>query len=460
MRTYGFEGAYRFNPQWSLNGEAYHEDNLDSDARRDVATVEGLYRAERYGLMAGLREARDTFDDGGKQTSRQLLLGGDWSTPDRKLTLRATHEQSLGSGNENVDFPTRTMIGADYRLTQNVSLFAEQEFTWGEVEDTEGTRVGLKATPWQGGEVRTAVERESIENGERIFALFGLGQSWQVTQRWSVDLSVDRSYTIKNKPAGERVNPDVPAASGGDDDFTAVSVGAAYRAEKWSWWNRLETRQGDSEDKVGVSSGVVGEVRDGVAVSAKLMAFITDSAGGSKRDEEEITLGMAYRPDRSKWIILERLDLSLYNEDGDGSDSDGMRIVNHLHASYRASRQWQMSFYYGLKYVRDNFDGDRYDGYTDMIAVETRYNINERWDIGLHAALLHSWNSHQFDYSLGADVGYLVMTNAWVSAGYNLVGFEDEDFTDANYTAEGPYVKFRMKFDQQSVKEAAAWLNR
>ncbi|NJC87962.1 MAG: DUF11 domain-containing protein [Desulfuromonas sp.] len=460
MRTYGAEGSYRFNPQWTLSGEAYHEDNLTTDAKRDVENAEISYRAERYGLLAGVREARDKFEDGEKQTSRQMLLGGDWSTADRKLTLRTTHEQSLGNNNDNSDFPTRTMIGADYQVTRNVSLFAEQEFTWGEQEDTEGTRIGLKATPWQGGEVHTAVERQAIENGERVFALFGIGQNWQLAQRWSIDLSVDRSYTIKNKPAGERINPDVPAASGGDDDFTAVSVGAAYKAEKWSWWNRLETRQGETEDKVGVSSGVVGEIREGTAVSAKLMAFITDSAGGSKRDEEEITLGMAYRPNRSKWIILERLDLSLANEDGDGTGSDSWRIVNHIHANYRASRQWQMSFYYGFKYVRENFDGDRYDGYTDMIAIETRYNINSKWDVGVHGAVLHSWNSNQFDYSLGGDVGYLVMTNAWVSAGYNLVGFEDEDFSDANYTAEGPYVKFRMKFDQQSVKEAAEWLNK
>ena len=38
-----------------------------------------------------------------------------------------------------------------------------------------------------------------------------------------------------------------------------------------------------------------------------------------------------------------------------------MRIVNHLHANFHANRQWQTSFYYGLKYVRENFDGDRYE---------------------------------------------------------------------------------------------------
>lgn len=460
MRTYGAEGAYRFNPRWNLAAEAWHEDNLRTDASRDVASLQGFYRTERYGFMTGLREARDRLADGDRQSSRQLLLGSDWSTPGRKLTLRAGHEQSLGGSDRNSDFPTRTLFGADYLLARNVSLFAEQEFTWGDQFDTQGTRVGIKATPWQGGELRTAMERRLAENGERMFALFGLGQSWQLNQRWSVDLAVDRSQSISNKPATQRLNEAAPPTSGGDVDFTAVSVGAAYKADKWSWWNRLETRQSGSEDKVGISSGLVGEVREGTAVSARLMSFIVDFASGGKRNEQEITLGLAYRPSYSRWILLERLDLFLYDLDDGASQSDGMRIVNHLHASFRANRQWQTSFYYGLKYVRENFDGDTYDGYTDMLAVETRYNINSRWDIGLHGSALHSWNSGQIDYSLGGDIGYLVMTNAWVSVGYNLAGFEDSDFSAANYTAQGPFVRLRVKFDQQSVKEAVKWLDR
>jgi hypothetical protein len=41
----------------------------------------------------------------------------------------------------------------------------------------------------------------------------------------------------------------------------------------------------------------------------------------------------------------------------------------------------------------------------------------------------------------------------WVSVGYNVTGFEDSDFTGADYTAKGPYLKLRFKVDQESVKE-------
>ena len=50
--------------------------------------------------------------------------------------------------------------------------------------------------------------------------------------------------------------------------------------------------------------------------------------------------------------------------------------------------------------------------------------------------------------------------NMWISFGYNWDGFEDNDFTAAGYTADGPYIKLRFKFDQHSVRSAVDWLNK
>ncbi|PLY06452.1 MAG: hypothetical protein C0622_00935, partial [Desulfuromonas sp.] len=457
LRTYGVEGGYSISDNWNLTGELWREDNLDSDAEREVGSLQTLYTLDPFSLMAGLRQARDSFDDGTKETSVQALGGVGWHSADQKIALHATHAQSLSS-NENVDFPTRTTFGADYQLNPNLALFAEQEFTWGDERDTQGTRLGLKTTPWQGGEISSSIERQIEENGERLFAIFGLGQDWQLNERWTLDLALDRSYTIMNKPAGERVNSETPLASGADDDFTALSLGAAYHKEEWTWWNRLETRQSDSEDRYGISSGIVGKIDEGTAVSAKLTVFLTDT-DDSKRNEEELTLGLAYRPDQSRWMLLDRLDLAYDSVAGADSRDEDLTIVNHLHANHRSgNRKWQSSLYYGLKYNRETFSGDSYSGFTDMVAAETRYNLTRRWDLGLHGAALHSWNSQLIDYSYGGDIGFMPMTNTWLSVGYNLAGFSDDDFSSANYTAQGLFLKVRVKFDQRSVKDALNWL--
>jgi hypothetical protein len=51
-------------------------------------------------------------------------------------------------------------------------------------------------------------------------------------------------------------------------------------------------------------------------------------------------------------------------------------------------------------------------------------------------------------------------TNVWIGLGFNVSGYEDRDFSASSHTSYGPYVRMRLKFDQESVREAANWLNR
>jgi opacity protein-like surface antigen len=56
------------------------------------------------------------------------------------------------------------------------------------------------------------------------------------------------------------------------------------------------------------------------------------------------------------------------------------------------------------------------------------------------------------DYGFGLDVGYNVRDNMWLTLGYNLAGFDDSDFAQARYTAQGPYLRFQIKADQHFLK--------
>ena len=110
--------------------------------------------------------------------------------------------------------------------------------------------------------------------------------------------------------------------------------------------------------------------------------------------------------------------------------------------------------------VFDTIDHNAYTGYTDLIGIETRYDLTPRWDMGVQLGLLHGWQLGQLDYRSGVSVGYALFKNAWVSLGYNFLGFQDQDFSAADYTAQGPYAKFRLKVDQQSVKEMVSWFRK
>ncbi len=45
------------------------------------------------------------------------------------------------------------------------------------------------------------------------------------------------------------------------------------------------------------------------------------------------------------------------------------------------------------------------------------------------------------------------MDNTWVAVGYNVLGFDDADFSGAAYRSQGPYISLRVKFDQDTVEK-------
>ncbi|MEK7851153.1 MAG: hypothetical protein AAB275_04655, partial [Deltaproteobacteria bacterium] len=454
-RKIGLDGTYRLDEQVSFRTEAYRQYNLSTDAVRDMAELQARYSEKQYELHGGLRHVEDTLGNGGVNNSEQMTAGGSFRMLNDRLSLRLEHDQSLINSNENSDFPSRTILGADYKLKDTATLFVDQEFTHGENEDTETTRIGMKASPWAGGQISSTLEQQYTENGARVFAVNGLKQTWQVTKKWSVDAGMDRSETLQH-PGRSHFNVNVPASSGGSD-FTAISMGAAYKEEKWAWTGRIENRDSENEDKIGIFTGIYGEVRDGIGMAAALQAFKTDSSSGAGKTSGDLRLGLAYRPKETKWIVLDRFDYLFDEQKGSGFDYDNWRIINNMNMNYKTNKKTQLSFQYGAKYVSETIDDNDYSGYTDLTGLEGRYDLTKKWDIGLRANMLHSWDAEQYKYGYGSSTGYNFVKNIWLGVGYNLTGFRDRDFSRADFTAEGPYVKLRVKFDQENAKDAVKW---
>ena len=462
-RKYGIEGKYRFTDTISASTNIYRQDNLMTDATRDLMEGKFDYNAKKYTASLGFLRASDKLQDGSDNKSNQITMGGKVVTLNDRLTLGLNHAQSVGS-NENVDFPTRTTLSAELAVTKQFTLLAAQEFTWGSESDTKNTRVGLRSSPWKGGEVNSSVERQFNENDERVFANVGMKQNWQINKEWKVDGGLERSQTISESYRfNDNVQPasgNVVSVSGNSDDFTAVSGGATYQVKGLTWDNRLEYRTSESEDKWGLMSGLVKEVDQNWAWSGRLQLFQVNSSAGADTASADLRYGLVYRPPETKLMALNRFDLIINRQDNDGNDdTDSWRIVNNLMLNYRPVKHHQLSLHYGAKYGRETKYGDDYSGYTDLWGVEHRYDINKDWDIGLQGSILHSWSASVFDYSGGLSVGYNIAQNAWLSLGYNFFGFEDKDFSDASYTAQGPFVRFRFKFDQNSVRDGAQWIN-
>jgi fimbrial isopeptide formation D2 family protein len=458
-RKFGADGTYRFSKNYSTQGSAYRQYNLASGAVRDVAEGRFGYNTAHSGVSLGVLYADDRLGDGSSHTSTQVTAGGKILTLNDRLTLTVDHAQSIGN-NSNSDFPTRTTFGAEFRIFRNLTLLAAQEFTWGSGATTQNSRLGMRSTPWQGATITSSVERQFSENSERVFANVGMKQAWQINENWKADAGVDRSQTLAAS-SRYQFNTSVPPASGGTENFTAVSTGATYQIKQLTWDNRAEFRFADREDKWGVMSGMVNEVNGQWAWSGRAQIFQTSAATGADTTQANLRHGLVFRPPRTDWMMLNRLDYYIDSLSGGATaDTTSWRLVNNLNANYRPVKEFQLSLHYGAKYVRDVIGETGYGGFTDFIGGETRYDITKQWDIGLRGSVMHSWSGSQRAYSCGPSAGYNVVENVWISIGYNVWGFEDKDYSAAAYTAQGPYVRFRMKFDQQTIKDAAGWLNK
>jgi uncharacterized repeat protein (TIGR01451 family) len=483
MLKTGVQGQYRLGANFSLQGEAYRQEDAGSGAVRDAANVQVDYRAGAWNLRGGLQWAHDRGADGTVAESRQVTLGASRSFLDGRLTLGAQGNFSIGGKNESVDFPTRLQLNASYKVNDAFRILASQEFTDGADRDTSTTRLGFEVTPWANAKLSTSLNQSQIsEYGPRTFALFGLDQKIPVGERWTFDAALDSSQAFHQSGAAPLVvDPSQPIQAGGirdggalTENFVALSGGAAYRAELWSWNARLEGRQSDSTDRYGVTSAFLRQPRDGVALAASLQAFSQRNADGSTGLLADAQLSWAWRPLDSDWSILDKFEFRYDGREGGagpgvpGGDVRSARLVNNFVVNlssdaWRArdgegdgnvldlNQRSQLSLYYGSKYVLDSFDGDDYAGYTDIMGGEWRFDLDRRIDIGLRASVIHSWSQGTFAWAFGPNVGFSPFTNTWVSVGYNVRGFNDRDFESSHYTAKGAYLIFRMKFDQHSL---------
>ena len=448
----GADFKYHPAPDFSIIGEAWRQTRLGDDATREVAEIGFDRSGGCLDLRGGFRQGGDEIPGGGTLRSSQVLAGVTLRSFAERLRIRLDHERSLGDDNANPAFPTRTRIGVEQQLHARATLFGEHEIARGERDDTDGTRLGVRATPWQGSTLASSVGRRTGESGARLFANLGLVQKLWLSPRWSMDFGLDQSRTLRGGDASPFL-AEAPVSMAADEDYTAVSLSAAYRVDAWAWTARVEHRSADAADRWGLMAGALGEARPGLALSADLDFFRAEATGGANSSDGRIRFGAAYRPAGGRWTLLDRLDLAASSRAGGEFDTDEWRIVNNLNANYSPGGRWQISLQTGTKLVRENVRGDGYGGFTDLYGMEARYDLSRRWDAGLSGSVLHSWETGQIDLRTGASIGFKLSRSAWLSAGYNFRGFEDRDFADAGFTARGPFVQFRVKFDQSSLRD-------
>lgn len=473
-RKIGADARLQLSDSVQLQAETYRQANLVTDAQREVLEARGQWKNEGLTTSAGVRAASETDGRGKDASVRQLISGVGYEMLDKKLTLRASTELDVGSHADggSVTFPNRLILGVDYKLNPQLTVFGQHELARSGELKADTTRVGLRTQPWTGSEVAASLGNQAGLDGGRLYGNLGLVQKVQINEQWAADFGVDRSQTLSGNAASP-FNAAQPLASGTlsasstsgfssatssttpgianslvTGDYTALFVGGAYINQDWSSNARLEWRGSDTDTKINLLMGAQRNLDDGRTMAAGLIYNRVKGTVDTSRVDAR--LSYAHRPLNSEWIWLDRLQYVHESTQDMAGRLLTRKLINNLNANWLPNRHTQIALQYGVKYVRDSIDDATYKGFTDLIGIEARQDLGERWDIGLHTGMLHSWQSGTRDYQLGVSLGFKLADNAWLSVGYNQRGFVDADFAGAEYRARGIYLNLRIKFDQNS----------
>ncbi len=455
FRRLGVDARGQVGDNWFADGEAMWQQNLLTDDIRNLVRAQLRYERNTFMATAGLTHAEDKYEDGDLRTSDLAEVGLSQKLFKQKLTLRLGGSAALSDDAANTDFPTRIVAGADYRIMEGVDLVAEYEDARGRDIEATMSRLGIRATPWARTQINTSVTNQISEFGPRLFANVGIVQGFQLNERWTFDIGLDQTNTL-TEPDFRQFDTDRELVSGSvNDDFFASYLGAMYSAELWSANARVEYRNSDVDERTSLLFGWYRQPSLGHGLSAGLTLFQVTDNSLNETLAADLKFGWAYRMADSKWSFLDRIDLIFEDAVLVSGQQQTWRIINNFNANRRFSAALQMSLQYAFKYVGSDFDGTGYTGYTDLIGVDWRRGFNQRWDMGVNTSVYHSYNSKVVDYGVGIDVGFNVATNMWVTVGYNIAGFYDSDFSEARYTAQGPFLRFSVKADQHALKRIA-----
>ncbi len=466
-RRIGVDASVRLDDQWKVENSAFREQNLDTNDERTLGESVLVYETSGAGAHLGGRYVRDGAAGAPSVPALpdeatnvwQLLAGGHYDVWDNRVTLRAATELGFGTEDSHGDYGDRVLVGADWRVLDKLTVFGEQEFGLGE-RATRDTRAGIRLEPWQGASLSSSFGHEAREWGPRTFANLGLAQHWNATPHWAFDFLVDRSQTL----SGEDVVPfdagAFPVSGSLTDDYTAVSMGAAFQRDATAWTTRLESRFGDVEDQQNVLVGLLRD-HERTSWSGRLEAFRTqsDGPGGARENRLAARFGVAHRPLDPRFVLLEQVDLELEARDGQGFDFEARRALHHLKLNHLWNRRTQIAWGWSSKWVTDTIDEQGYATFGNLGQVELRRDLGDLWDVGLHLRGRHltGESGDGLDFSTGVSVGRKLYQNIWVSVGYNVTGFHDEEFSRSEYTQAGFYFRVRVKVDQQSLADILGW---
>lgn len=415
----------------------------------------------------GLLASPATLSGLNPNTGSPELVSNEYNSLKARLTGQVTDSASMyGEYERSGDDRQRVALGGEYRINEKSRMYARHEFanslsgTYGLTADgskTTNTAIGVDTSYMQDGQLFSEYRLAGSQNGQDAAGALGLRNLWRVGEGFNLTTTLERQTVM-------------PAASA-RQEATAISLGADYSANPWyKTGGKLEYRISSAQQTWLSTLAYDRKFSDQWAALvrnfySKQSARGTGLAiGNGTQTQDRFQLGLAYRDTKENlWHGLGRLEHRYERSDAVGSPANARSWIASLHGNYKPSRNWTYSGQMAYKGVNERFAsptgqttgngtgiaqlGDPSTWHGTLLSGRVIWDFTERFDASLYGSSQSAQGSRL--HGLGAELGYRVMNNLWVSLGYTGGAYSDVDAFSSNQSWKAWHLRLRFKFDEK-----------
>jgi uncharacterized repeat protein (TIGR01451 family) len=339
-------------------------------------------------------------------------------------------------------------IGASTALGAHGKLYARHEFlsSLGNLYSLNGgqslmaTVIGVDTDYWKHAHVFSEFRQHDELTNRDSEAAIGLRNLWQVKKDLGISAGFEHIRTF----------------SGQDNSSIAVTGGVEFKAGSNTRGSARAEWRGGSNNKSFLTTFSLGRqfgTRWTLLTRDVFLHQVNSGQTSSGTDQFRIQTGAAYRgSEESKWDALALFEFRNESATGNPTALAGRLAVFSTNVNYQPSRGLTFSGRYATKFLTDQSNGLNTSALNQMFSYHVTKDVSRRVDVGFVGNLLTNSNLSTRQQGLGAEIGFQLKQNLWISSGYNFLGFKENDLPGGTDARQGAFVRLRFKFDENILK--------
>jgi uncharacterized repeat protein (TIGR01451 family) len=429
--------------KFGVTSEQNKTTNVDN-ARLTFSAAWDQIMNERIRFHLGFDHRGFTDDLNDSKIDSNLITAAAEVKVTDKLQFSVKREQNLGEPDPT--YPDQTTLGATYQLNSLTKLFFTQRLASAAITpiaDFSGngfaassarreTAIGFETKFGKYSSVNSRYQLENGANGTDSFAVVGLQNRFPVTKQLSLELGFERGFHLL----------------GPNQSFNSATFGFGWQPNSdFRASARYEYRDRGGVGQV-IALGAAGRLREGITALSRVQ-WSRGSFASQTNSSLEGSAAVAIRPLKSDRVgmlfsfthrSLDQSGLSGQVPNRDRRDtlsSDGYyQATKKLELYARLAMSFNATGQPGLPYVST---------LTYLTQGRAQYRLTERLDWALESRLLFQPSSATRRNIYSSELGFWVLPDFRVGAGYNFTGSQEPAGSNLAPTRRGFYFTISSK---------------